>query len=1220
MLFKLFRVPRSVPRKAATTCRLALETLEVREVLATYNVGPGLAQTSVNAVPWEKLGPGDIVRIHWRPEAYREKILISTSGTAQEPIRVIGVAGPKGELPVIDGRDATTRSAAAFPFAGTQDRGLVTITRDASHAYGFKPSHIQIVGLDLRQANKLYSFTAANGTKRTYTDNAASIFVERGEHVVIKNCVLTGSGNGLFVASGDEEATLSRDILVTGNNIYGNGNVGSDRHHNVYTAASGMVFEYNHFGELRPGALGGGLKDRSAGTVIRYNWIEGGARLIDLVDPEDNANLMTREPGFRDTYVYGNVLLNRPEDASTLIHYGGDSGVTSGYRKGTLHFYNNTVVVEVNQQQYWNTALLELDTNDERAVLDNNLIFTRSATAGVTPTQFNLVKSFGTIQVGANWITPGWLVSSAFGGFKGTVGGTNNVIPAAGASTDPGFVNLAGRDFRLVATSSAVDKSRPVAGALAVNAQYVATASGGPRLVNGTALDLGAFESTGGAVPVTNAPPRVATAARASAPLVQGTSVALSVLGADDAGEGSLTYHWTSAGPQTVTFRVDGTNAAKSTVATFKKAGVYTFRVTVRDAGGLTATSNVTVTVAQAFKSIVVTPATVTLRSSASHPFTASARDQFGDALQNRPVILWSLAPGSVGTLNRAGLYTAPAAPSGSAVVRATSGSVRGEATVMVSNATPGTLQFAAPGFSISEDAGAASITVTRTGGSSGAVTVRYATSDGTARDGIDYTATSGTLSFPAGVTSRTFTIPIPGGTRDGTVASLNLTLSGATGGANLGARTTAVLTIVGRPIPGATLFVDARNATGVIDGSALRPFTTVQAAVNAAGAGATVVVAAGTYRENITIPDKSVTLRGGYAGGTSAGYAGGQAGAFSTSDPRAFVTTILAANRQVPVIHVENATAKTVGVEGFTVSGGNHGIYVVADYQQFARVVIAHNIIENNGPAGLQPGGGAFIEFGGGIYSVNATVTIRDNVIRNNHANRGGGLFLSSGSDYTVIRNVIDGNTGWDDHGGGVFLVPLPITAVGNGTFSRNTIRNNVASKAHDYGWGGGILIPGNLNPASLKPVTLSYNTWTGNFAPSAGGAIFADDGATVVLDHELIYKNRTQTVGGGAIYVDGDNGGSGSFMTILDCIVADNFNAGDNRGNGVYVEQFSRVTVNNSIFWGNTQDFYVVPGTQSSIVVTNTDTQQGWPGAGNYTRDPRFTNPDAGDYTPRW
>src|SRR5438046_2387339 len=93
-------------RAGRRSLRPTLEALETRLTPATFEVGPGLAFTAVNAVPWENLAAGDTVRIHWRPDAYREKILISTSGNDAAPIRVIGVAGPNGERPIIDGQDA----------------------------------------------------------------------------------------------------------------------------------------------------------------------------------------------------------------------------------------------------------------------------------------------------------------------------------------------------------------------------------------------------------------------------------------------------------------------------------------------------------------------------------------------------------------------------------------------------------------------------------------------------------------------------------------------------------------------------------------------------------------------------------------------------------------------------------------------------------------------------------------------------------------------------------------------------------------------------------------------------------------------------------------------------------------------------------------------------------------------------------------------------------
>src|SRR5205085_257536 len=75
--------------------------------------------------------------------------------------------------------------------------------------------------------------------------------------------------------------------------------------------------------------------------------------------------------------------------------------------------------------------------------------------------------------------------------------------------------------------------------------------------------------------------------------------------------------------------------------------------------------------------------------------------------------------------------------------------------------AQPGALQFSAAGYTVNENGGAATITVTRTGGSAGSVTVHYATGDGTATAGSDYGATSGTLTFADGQTSLTFAVPV---------------------------------------------------------------------------------------------------------------------------------------------------------------------------------------------------------------------------------------------------------------------------------------------------------------------------------------------------------------------------------------------------------------------------------------------------------------------------
>jgi len=91
---------------------------------------------------------------------------------------------------------------------------------------------------------------------------------------------------------------------------------------------------------------------------------------------------------------------------------------------------------------------------------------------------------------------------------------------------------------------------------------------------------------------------------------------------------------------------------------------------------------------------------------------------------------------------------------------------------------------------------GSATITVIRTGPVNQPVAVDYATSDGTAKAGVNYTATSGTLSFAAGQTSKTFSVPIRDDGRYGGGGTVNLSLSNPTNGAALGLPASAVLTI----------------------------------------------------------------------------------------------------------------------------------------------------------------------------------------------------------------------------------------------------------------------------------------------------------------------------------------------------------------------------------------------------------------------------------------
>ncbi|MBS3920008.1 MAG: polysaccharide-degrading enzyme [Deltaproteobacteria bacterium] len=319
-------------------------------VSGTYEVGVGKTFSNIGDVPWENMKAGDHVLIYWRQQPYKEKWGIAVQGTEQQPFVVRGIPNQEGELPIIDGRDANTRSQINF---WNENRGVIKIGGANSPAVDI-PTWVVVENLDIRSGRTPYTFTGRNGLTG-YGRNAASIYVENGQNVTIRNCILRDSGNGLFVS------WASRNVLVEGCWIYDNGIENSIYEHNTYTAAIGMVYQFNYLGPLRANCLGNNLKDRSAGTVVRYNWIESGNRQLDLVDAEDSPDLVNH-PSYRKTLVYGNILIE-PNGAgnSQVLHYGGDSGNTTIYRKGILYFYNNTVV----STRTGNTTLMRLSTNEK---------------------------------------------------------------------------------------------------------------------------------------------------------------------------------------------------------------------------------------------------------------------------------------------------------------------------------------------------------------------------------------------------------------------------------------------------------------------------------------------------------------------------------------------------------------------------------------------------------------------------------------------------------------------------------------------------------------------------------------------------------------------------------------------------------------------------------------------------------------------------------------
>ncbi len=174
-----------------------------------------------------------------------------------------------------------------------------------------------------------------------------------------------------------------------------------------------------------------------------------------------------------------------------IAHYGGDSGVTADYRKGTLYFYNNSIVSTRTDR----TTIVRLSTNQERCDFRNNIAYV--AAAGST---LSLLDDAGIMDLSHNWLKPGWVNSFAGASFTGTV--NNDGTSVQGAS--PGFADEPGQNYKLAAGSTCINAGTFPAPAVFPNhdvlRQYVKHQSSEARPSDGS-YDIGAYEFASGVPP-----------------------------------------------------------------------------------------------------------------------------------------------------------------------------------------------------------------------------------------------------------------------------------------------------------------------------------------------------------------------------------------------------------------------------------------------------------------------------------------------------------------------------------------------------------------------------------------------------------------------------------------------------------------------------------------------------------------------------------------------
>lgn len=240
-------------------------------------------------------------------------------------------------------------------------------------------------------------------------------------------------------------------------------------------------------------------------------------------------------------------------------------------------------------------------------------------------------------------------------------------------------------------------------GTITTNGTFTAGAPGNASVQAATATRT----ATASVTILGNSAPTIVSAAAADPNPVTGPSTVLTVLGADDGGEAALSYAWIATGPAAVTITPNTGNAAKRATATFTQAGTYQFTATITDAGGLTATTTLPVTVVATPTILRISPTAVVLAPNATATFTQSLTDQFGQPISAGLAPEWRLDAGTgvSDPLARTLTLTAPtAAPAPFQVQVAISAlNLSAEATVTISRTVtrPDTPLLLAPAFDV---------------------------------------------------------------------------------------------------------------------------------------------------------------------------------------------------------------------------------------------------------------------------------------------------------------------------------------------------------------------------------------------------------------------------------------------------------------------------------------------------------------------------------------
>ncbi|MBU8922077.1 MAG: T9SS type A sorting domain-containing protein [Bacteroidales bacterium] len=306
---------------------------------------------------------------------------------------------------------------------------------------------------------------------------------------------------------------------------------------------------------------------------------------------------------------------------------------------------------------------------------------------------------------------------------------------------------------------------------------------------------------------------------------------------------------------------------------------------------------------------------------------------------------------------------------------------------------------------------------------------------------------------------------------------------------------------------------------------------TSIQVAADVADPGDTIMVEGNhTYTAGVTVTTPLWLL-------------GGWDSDYSVRDPETNSTTISSVGSPISFM---NTLFVNCGVDGFILINGTGrsaqlpetGAYGGGIFSYRASPVIRNNIIRNCGYTSVSAFSG-----GGAIACHDGTVTIENNIIEDNRAQCGGGIYLYDVTA-TITGNTITGSTCHAEYtgtkdGGGIYVL-----------YSTATLSDNMIGTNTGFRSGGGIY--GRFSTIVMSGDTVSANT------ASFGGAGIYTERSGLDIAHGVIVENISTSQAGGLFVRWGH-------LDIQNTIIA--LNESSSIGGGIYADSCWGSIVNNTV-----------------------------------------------------